>query len=374
MRYRIEAGNTAIGVDGARLIAPDGAFDLIAATDAAMRPGLINAHDHLHRNHYPRLGAPPYTDAYAWGRDLHTRYADEITRARALPRRDALLFGALKNLLGGVTTVVHHDAWEPDFARGFPLEVLRVRNLHSLGFDRAAVSAAASESPGDARPFTMHLAEGIDAAAAEEIRSLERIGLLNEQLIAVHVVGADDDGIRRIRNARAAVAWCPSSNQFLFGRTCPPPLFDGVDVLLGTDAMLTGTGSMFDELRVARALGLLSETRLEAAVGATAARRLALGTRTLTPGALAQLLLLRCPLLDATTRDIALVVVNGRPVFGDAEFEDLFRALDVPSDVITVDGAEKRIIRPLATIAANVVEQWPESARLLTSMHPVTQS
>ena len=88
MRYRLQVGDMAVGVDGDRIIEPTGEFDLrLTLPSGEIRPGLINAHDHLHRNHYPHLGSPPYPDAYAWGRDLHDRYAQEIARARAFPRR-----------------------------------------------------------------------------------------------------------------------------------------------------------------------------------------------------------------------------------------------------------------------------------------------
>jgi hypothetical protein len=364
MRYRIEANGIAIGIERDRLVPPDGRFDeTLVVAGAELRPGLINAHDHLHRNHYPRLGAPPYQDAYAWGRDLHARWAPEIERARALPRRDALLFGAFKNLLGGATTVVHHDAWEPDFERDFPVRVARVRTLHSPGFDGAAVATAAENPP--AAPWMIHLAEGTNDAAADEIRELDRLGLLDRHLLAVHVVGADDDGVRRLRAARAALVWCPTSNHFLFGGTCTPALLDAVDVLLGTDALLTGDGTLLDELRAARALGVVSDARLEAAVGATAARRLGLGERSLAPGAPADLVLLRRPLLDAGAADVALVIVDGRPRFGDVEFAPLFRACGVAVDAVDAGEVHRIVTQPLAMVAARVVEDWPDCGRLL---------
>src|SRR5574341_1387463 len=34
-------------------------------------PGLINAHDHLEFNLYPRLGRGPYANAGAWARDIY---------------------------------------------------------------------------------------------------------------------------------------------------------------------------------------------------------------------------------------------------------------------------------------------------------------
>lgn len=366
MRYRVEAGGVAIGVDGDRLSAPDGAFDeTLSIAEGELRPGLINAHDHLHRNHYPRLGAPPYDDAYAWGRDLHTRWIADIGRARSLPRRDALLFGAFKNLLAGVTTVVHHDAWEPAFDHEFPVRVPRLHALHSLGFDRAAVRSAAAAA--FTHRFAIHLAEGVDAASADEVRELDALGLLDERLLAVHGVAIDDDGARRMRAAGAALVWCPTSNDFLFGRTCTRAVLDAVDVLLGTDALLTGAGTLLDELRAARALGLLSDARLEAAVGATAARRLGLAEHALAPTLPADLVLLRRPLLDADASDVALVIVAGLPRYADEVFEPFFRACDVGVEHIDVRGTSKVVARPLGSIARRVIEHWPECGRILSA-------
>lgn len=309
MRLLVEAANGAVGVEAGRIVEPRGRFDaLLSVPGGELRPGLINPHDHLHRNHYGRLGAPPYPDAYAWGRDIHARFAAEIARGRALPRRDALLRGAWKNLLAGVTTVVHHDRWEPDLEAAFPLRVHRVRWAHSLGLE-PAMGAPAGEGP-----FALHLAEGTGPAAAEEVRELERRGLLGPDLLAVHAVGADADGVRRLRESGAAVVWCPTSNLFLLGRTAPAELLaPGTDVLLGSDSLLTAAGSLLDELRAARTLGLLSDARLLEAVGATAARRLGLPEPSLAPGAPADLAVFLRPPLEASAEDVALVVVGGVP-------------------------------------------------------------
>ncbi|HTD61677.1 MAG TPA: amidohydrolase family protein, partial [Gemmatimonadaceae bacterium] len=283
--------------------------------DGELRPGLINAHDHLHRNHYGRLGCPPYANAYEWGEDIHVRFAHEIERARAVPRREALLTGAWKNLAAGVTTVVHHDAWEPAFDdTEFPIRVARLPNVHSLGIeppDGAGARMAAG-------PWAMHLAEGIDERSADEVRELDRRGLLTSDLLAVHVVGVDASGVQRLRERNVAVIWCPTSNTFLFGATVPADLLEpGIDILLGSDSMLTGTGSLLDELRFARTLGLVSDERLLDAVGRTAARRLGLREPSLECGAPADLAVFRRPVLEATEADVALVVVAGIPRIAD---------------------------------------------------------
>jgi len=132
------------------------------------------------------------------------------------------------------------------------------------------------------------------------------------ELLAVHVVGADADGVRRLRAAGAAIVWCPSSNLFLFGRTAPRELLaPGTDVLLGSDSLLTGAGTLLDEIRAARTLGLLSDARLLDAVGGAAARRLGLPEPSLAPGAPAELAVFRRPVLEAGAEDVALVVAGG---------------------------------------------------------------
>jgi cytosine/adenosine deaminase-related metal-dependent hydrolase len=316
MRFLVEGRNAAVGIENGRIVAPDGPFDVeFCVSDGELRPGLINAHDHLHRNHYGRLGRPPYVTAYEWGRDIHARDAEAIQRARGVPRREALLEGAWKNLASGVTTVLHHDPWEQAFSDEFPIRVPRLRCAHSLGFERDPNAWSGGDGP-----FAVHLAEGTDVESAEEVRELDRRGLVNDQLLAVHAVGVDAEGIERLRAAGAAIVWCPSSNLFLLGKTTPAALLaEGIDVLLGSDSRLSGAGTLLDEIACARSLGIISDERLEQAVASTAARRLGLPAPTLAIGAAADLVLLRKPLLEATNDDVALVMVCGEPRVVDRE-------------------------------------------------------
>jgi cytosine/adenosine deaminase-related metal-dependent hydrolase len=307
VRLLIETRDAALGVEAGRIVPPSGRFDVtLRVRDGLLHPGLVNAHDHLHRNHYGRLGHPPYQDAYEWGNDIHHRFAESIAIGRAMPRRDALLRGAWKNLRAGVTTVVHHDAWEHVFDDDFPLRVVRIETAHSLRL------APALPAPASGAPFAIHLAEGVSSAAADEVRELDARGLVTGDLLAVHAVGVDARGIQRLRGAGAAVVWCPSSNRFLFGRTAPAELLaPGIDVLLGSDSLLTADGSLLRELRVARDLGLMTHARLADAVGVTAARRLGIDPPSLDVGARADVIVLRRPLLEAAEPDIAVVVAGG---------------------------------------------------------------
>jgi cytosine/adenosine deaminase-related metal-dependent hydrolase len=305
MRLLIEAANTSVAIEDGRIGEPGGRFDRVIRSPGEVRPGLINAHDHLHRNHYGRMGAPPYANAREWANDIQRRYADKIARGRAVPRRQALLAGAWKNLLSGVTHVAHHDPWEPDFNSDFPIKVMRIANAGSI-------IAAPDYSPPAEEPFALHVAEGVDERAALEVRMLDARGLLNSRLHAVHATGADADAIARLRRSECAIVWCPTSNRFLFGRTTPAELLaDGMDVLLGSDSLLTGQGTLLDELHAAH--GVISDARLLDAIGPLAARRLRFPPPSLEPGSPADLVLFQGVLFDATLQDLLIVMVDGEP-------------------------------------------------------------
>jgi len=350
MRVRLEAGNATWDVADGKLSAPERKADLtVDLGDATLMPGLVNAHDHLHRNHLPRIGEPPYASAALWGADLHARFADDLARRHMLSKRDALLFGALKNVLGGVTSVVHHDRWEPDFTSGFPVNVVRLPAIDGL---RNLRDARDGTAPPTAGPWAMHLAEGTSASSSEEIDEAFSLGLLSTRLLAVHLVAAQPSGIARLAEAGCAAVWCPTSNLFLYGATAPRALFEaGLDVLLGTDALVSGSGTLLHEIQWARTLGFLSDARLVSAVTDTAARRLGLSPPSLDAGAPANVVALSAPLLEALPRDVALVVVGGRPVFADERHAPLFEAAGVPSVSLKVGGVPKRVAAPLASAA-----------------------
>lgn len=372
MRYRLRSGSAAVTVHESLLAEPDADVDLLVdVAPGILRPGLVNAHDHLHRNHYPHLGYPPYADAYAWGRDIHDRYREEIARGRSVDRFDALLFGALKNLIAGATTVLHHDRWEPAFEGDFPVRVVRVPTVHSLGFDPDGVRSAAADGTG---PLCIHLAEGTTEEAADEVRQIDALGLLDERLIAVHAVGVDEAGIELLRERRACVVWCPTSNLFLLGRTAPERLLTAVDVLLGSDALLTADGTLLDELRAARALGVLSDDALLEAVGTRAAARLGRPVQELEPGAPADLAVFDRPVLEAIAEDVQLVVVAGVPRLGDVRHAKLFGYAGVEVEELRVGRTTKLVAAPLGSVARRIASEWPAARRIFAAPMAVARS
>src|SRR5580704_8503062 len=99
-------------------------------------PGLINAHDHLEFNLFPRLGLGTYPNAREWAADIFHPGASPVREHLSVPKPVRLAWGGLRNLLSGVTTVAHHNPYDPDtFDHNFPVRVIRRFGwAHSLDF------------------------------------------------------------------------------------------------------------------------------------------------------------------------------------------------------------------------------------------------
>ena len=207
-------------------------------------PGLINAHDHLDFALFPRLGRGPYPNATAWAKDIYHPATSPIAEHLQIPMPVRLLWGGLRNLLAGVTTVSHHNPYDPTFDENFPVRVVKNYGwAHSLAFDD--VRAKFDATPPGA-PFLIHAAEGTDAASAAEVFELDHLGLLNDRTVLIHAVGVDDAGWQVVRARRASVVVCPRSNAFTLGLTAKVPA--DIPVALGTDSPLTAEGDFLDEL------------------------------------------------------------------------------------------------------------------------------
>ncbi len=212
-------------------------------------PGLINAHDHLHFALFPQLGSGPYANATDWAHDIYLPQEDPVRRHLRVPKELRLLWGGLRNLLAGVTTVSHHDHWHPVFEGNFPVRVVREYGwAHSLEFT-ADVRAAFDAAPPGA-PFLIHLGEGTDESAAQEIFRLDEMGALSTRTVLIHAVGLTTEGWARAGEAGAAMIWCPRSNIFTLGRTVDPRALDPARPrAMGTDSSITAGGDLLDELR-----------------------------------------------------------------------------------------------------------------------------
>jgi cytosine/adenosine deaminase-related metal-dependent hydrolase len=256
----------------------------------AVYPGLVNAHDHVEFNHYPRTKfRPVYADAADWAADFTPHLsAEPFARLRRVPLAEQCRIGADKNLHAGVTTVAHHNpphralwggrwgaraTWITGQPYGFPVRVLRRYGwAHSFALERRDLRTTFRARPRGAAWF-IHLAEGTGPAAAAELGRLAALGLLRPETVLIHGVGLSAADRRRAIEAGAGLVWCPSSNYFLLGQTAQVGAFaEARRLALGTDSRLTADGDMFDELRAAYATDQIAPRALFRAVTTDAAR------------------------------------------------------------------------------------------------------
>ncbi|MGO4210227.1 amidohydrolase family protein, partial [Terriglobus sp. YAF25] len=211
-------------------------------------PGLINAHDHLEFGLFPRLGEGGYADAQEWAGAIHVHHAETIARHRSIQREARIQWGALRNLLSGVTTVCHHNPIteimrEPEF----PVSVVEeMRWVHSAAFDFAGLQEESSIDSGEI--LIVHAAEGVSERAKQEIEMLQALGLLRPSTILVHALAVTPQMIDRLKEAGVSLIFCPSSNEFLFGTIPAATLLENFEnAALGSDSPLTACGDLLDE-------------------------------------------------------------------------------------------------------------------------------
>lgn len=356
--------------------APPARGDVVADLDGAwVLPGLINAHDHLELNHFGLLKfRDTYENSADWIDDMRPRLRSDasITAALGHSLADRLLIGGLKNVLAGVTTVAHHNPLYPELRWRFPVTVVRRFGwAHSFALEGQPVGArgetgsgiaeALRATPADA-PFIVHLAEGVDARARAELDRFEALGGLTPRSVIVHAVGIDEAQWSRVRAQGTSVVWCPSSNMFLFGRTLDPRLASNGGpagshrVCLATDARITGSRDLLDELTFAANLGVATPDELLDMVTTAAARILGLpDAGHLRVGSAADLVVLPAgqqtaagALLAARRSDVQLVALGGRPIVAHPRFVPVFEPRRAIAHPATVDGEAKVLDRNLA--------------------------
>ncbi|HVW68069.1 MAG TPA: amidohydrolase family protein [Steroidobacteraceae bacterium] len=333
---------------GAQAVPRDRVVDL---DGDRLLPGLINAHDHLQLNSFPTPHyGRKYRNAGEWIADLNSRFLNEsaFVACKAIPRDARLLHGGIKNLLSGVTTVVHHDPLYPVLtSTGYPTQVLdRYGWSHSLEIDGPQKVQAAHRHTPAGWPWIIHAAEGVDAPAAAELDRLDALGCLGPNTLLVHGVALDRNGRAKVERAAAGLVWCPSSNLRLFDATAEvTDLAHRGRVALGTDSRLSGARDLLDELRVAAELGVLDEPLLQSLVTDSSARLLRLTDRgALRPGARADLVVFpaNTPLTQAARKDVRLVVSGGSVRCGDPDYASQLMA-ESRSVAVRVDGRNKCI-------------------------------
>lgn len=338
---------------------------------AFVYPGLVNAHDHLELNSFPRLKwRERHVNVREWIADFQPRFTTDprLAAARADTLASRVWVGGLKNLLSGVTTVCHHNPLHRPLSRRFPVRVIRRYGLsHSLQIDGDAVASVYRKTPPE-WPWIIHAAEGIDEEARGEVKTLGQMGCLGSNSILVHGVAIDEERAAAVIERGGSLVWCPTSNQFLFGRTAHVSPFNRAGRLaIGSDSRLSGEGDLLDEIRAAHATRQISAESLCRAATSSAARMLRQpDVSELQAGVRADLTVVKRldddpyeSLVKATRADVRLTMIDGAPLFAGMGLESAFAARRTAFRHVRVDGSPRLLARWIVSRASSLAVNEP---------------
>lgn len=377
------------------------------ATGGTVYPGLIDLHNHLAYNFLPLWSAPrrePYTSRHQWpGAATYGRDISNPSQAMGIAAAAATLrYAEVRAAVGGVTAI----QGSPPLTRAFPGWM--VRNVEKETFadrgDEQLVFQAVIKADVDklrryaarlaeGRSFVYHLAEGTAPALRQEYDDLRQAGCVHRQLIGIHCTALGDDELDDWAPTPGSVVWSPFSNLWLYGATTDVlgARRRGLTVCLGSDWGPSGSRNLLGELKVAALWndeglgGALSDRELcELATtnpGETLARCWGHDVGRLRPGALADVVVTTTraedpyrDLLRAGERHVRLVIVGGRPVYGN---RSLLRAAGATGvEEIRVAGVRRGIVMGLPAelrpenpaLAAEVDLSWRDGLAAMAAV------
>jgi ubiquinone/menaquinone biosynthesis C-methylase UbiE len=333
----------------------------IDLTGYLLLPGLINAHDHLEFSLFPQLGTGPYQNSAEWAVEIHCTQARLIALHRTVPKPVRLWWGAIRNLLCGVTTVCHHNPLTRELLDPeFPVRVLlKFGWAHSLAMDPHLIHNFDHTPPN--LPFMLHAGEGVDSKSAQEIFDLDRMQVLNERTVLIHGLAFDNRAVSLLNRRGASLIICPTSNQFLFHRTpLSAQIHSLYNVALGSDSPLTCAGDLLDEISFAHSEVGLDPTTLYNMVTSKSAEvlRLRNGEGHLRPNSVADLIAVRHrdfspaeTLAQLTFDQVEMVILSGRiQLASDSLFERLPLSLKQGLHPFDIEGHRRWIRAPIDSL------------------------
>ncbi|MHB8579865.1 MAG: amidohydrolase family protein [Ignavibacteriaceae bacterium] len=284
-------------------------------------PGLINSHDHLEFNLFPRLGNKKYEDYVEWGDDIHASNKDIIEDIITIPVDLRTQYGVYKNLINGVTTVVNHGNLK--IKNNYLIDVFSGYNyFHSVRLEKNWRIKLNLKLNGF--PFVIHIGEGTNAESYNEINNLIHWNIFNRSIVGVHGISMDAGQAAHFK----ALVWCPASNNFLYGSTCRvDELKKNTTILFGTDSNVSAGWNLWEHLRFAREYRYLDDYELYKTLSSNAANVWNLKNKgTLLPGSFADIIIADKKagnFLDSFYNldpgDILMIIKNGKILLFDSK-------------------------------------------------------
>ncbi|MCL2809191.1 MAG: amidohydrolase family protein [Treponema sp.] len=313
-------------------------------------PSLINTHDHLQGNYRPPVGPKKgkfYLTWLPWDQDFKASKTYE--ERSKLSREDLYALSGYKCLFSGVTTVNDHFPHNLN-SQIIPTLPIRAIQEYCIAHECSTydlkwgdgIEAEHKKAVENNWPFITHLSEGFDDEAMNGVEMLEKLNILDKHCLLVHCIAFSDEDIQKVAKAGASVSWCGFSNMFMFNVTAKiKKMIDaGVNITIGTDSSATGSANLLAELKYDRELYRklygedLPAEKIFEMVTINSAKAFLMENRvgSLDEGKLADILVMKAKhddpyenLVNAGMKDIELLILAGKPIYGEMRFLDIFQ-------------------------------------------------
>ncbi|MBP7562893.1 MAG: amidohydrolase family protein [Candidatus Cloacimonetes bacterium] len=342
---------------------------------------IINSHDHLIGNWYPRSGTnAPYINSHIWVEDNKT--SSSVQERNKIWTNDGsfnmmsgnapllVKLGAFKNLFSGASIVQDHGTQQvSEYYDMFPIEVVRhYGQCHSItlgnwwGGNTPEQEMIRTEGK---MPFIIHLAEGLDENTRLEFSKLKKAGLLKQNTLIIHGICLTRPELDDVKQIGASICWCPGSNYYLIGQTLDIKscMEKGINVVIGTDSTLTGSINLIEEIRFAhKKFPDIDAKILYRMVTHNAYRAMYINDPELIDPAKNILIMSNKKeyafdnILHQEMDDIHLMVQKGIPIYGDISFMEYMNVNENDYYTFKVGNKEKFVIGHPEKITAKIDE------------------
>ena len=346
---------------------------VITCPNAVISPSFINGHEHItFSNAKPGTwGKERFDHRHDWrkGKYGHTKVpgpgtsTNEVVEMRAIMGGTTSIFGSgsIKGLtrnidkagLGSANAAVYQTFPLGDSGGAY----------YDSGCDKYSYHSSATKTYTDCA-YGPHIAEGINQGALNELRCLGADpntnaphNVFNESLAVIHGIAATPNEVATMAKKNVKLVWSPRTNVSLYGDTAIAPMYDamGVTLALGTDWIYSGSANMLRELACVDYLNqhhyshYFSDYQIWKMPTYNTAYALGfdgvLGQ--IKAGMYADIAVFRKipnvresyrAVIDAENKDVVLVMINGKPVYGDA---NLIKSSNAES--VSVCGVNKKV-------------------------------
>jgi hypothetical protein len=149
--------------------------------------------------------------------------------------------------LNGFTTVVNHGK-KIKISNELISVFQECYPLHSTAFEKNW-KWKLNNPFHSSKPYVMHIGEGTDGMAKDEIGNVLKWNLVKKKIVAVHGIAMDKEQAAAFKG----LVWCPASNYMLIGETIDiQKLRQATAIVFGTDSTLSTGWNAWEHFRQAR--------------------------------------------------------------------------------------------------------------------------